>query len=152
MSHRTAARSKARAAARLAATQALYQHEMEGIAMAPLLHEFHSHRLGAVIEDVAYADADVDFFDDLVTGVIARIEEIDARITANLSAAWSFERLDKTMKALLRAGTYELLARKDVATGTVISEYLDVAHAYFDKREAGFVNGVLDGVAKGARD
>lgn len=151
MSHRTAARSKARAAARLAATQALYQHEMEGIAMAPLLHEFHSHRLGATIEDVAYADADVDFFDDVVTGVIARMGEIDALIAANLSGAWSLERLDKTMKALLRAGTYELLARKDVATRTAISEYLDVAHAYFDKREAGFVNGVLDGVAKGAR-
>ena len=152
MSQRTAARSKARAAARLAATQALYQHEMEGTVPTVLLHEFHQHRLGATIEDVEYADADVDFFDDVVTGVIARAEEIDGRIAANLTAAWTLDRLDKSMKAILRAGTYELLARKDVPVATVINEYLDVAHAYFDRREAGFVNGVLDGVAKGARD
>ena len=72
MSRRTAARSKARAAARLAATQALYQHEMEGMALAPLLHEFHQHRLGATIEDAEYAEADDDFFDDIVTGTLAR--------------------------------------------------------------------------------
>lgn len=151
MSSRTAARSKARAAARLAATQALYQHEMEGTAMAALLHEFHHHRLGATIEDVEYADADVDFFDDLVTGTLARIDEIDALIVANLTAEWKLERLDKPMKAILRAGTYELLARKDVAVGTVIGEYLDVTDAFYDRREKGFVNGILDGVAKTAR-
>jgi transcription antitermination protein NusB len=152
MSQRTAARSKARAAARLAATQALYQFEMEGTAVVPLLHEFHQHRLGAVIEDAEYADADVAFFDDVVKGTIARIEEIDGLIAARLSGDWSLPRLDKSMKAILRAGTYELLARKDVAVGTVISEYLDITHAYYDRREARFVNGLLDAVAKDARD
>jgi transcription antitermination protein NusB len=152
MTSRTAARSKARAAARLAATQALYQHEMEGTALVPLLHEFHQHRLGATIEDAEYADADVDFFDDLVTGTLARQAEIDAAIAAKLSAGWSLERLDKPMKAILRAGTYELIARKDVATGTVISEYVDVAKAFYERRESGFVNGLLDAVSKGARD
>jgi N utilization substance protein B len=149
---RTAARSKARAAARLAATQALYQHEMEGTALVPLLHEFHQHRLGATIEEAEYADADIDFFDDLVSGTLARQAEIDAAIAAKLSASWSLERLDKPMKAILRAGTYELLARKDVATGTVISEYVDVAKAFYEKRESGFVNGLLDAVSKDARD
>jgi N utilization substance protein B len=149
---RTAARSKARAAARLAATQALYQHEMEGTALVPLLHEFHQHRLGATIEEAEYADADIDFFDDLVSGTLARQEEIDAAISAKLSASWSLERLDKPMKAILRAGTYELLARKDVATGTVIGEYVDVAKAFYEKRESGFVNGLLDAVSKDARD
>jgi transcription antitermination protein NusB len=151
MSQRTAARSQARAAARLAATQALYQHEMEGTAVVPLLHEFHQHRLGAVIEDAEYADADVAFFDDVVTGTIARLDEIDALIASKLSGDWSVPRLDKSMKAILRAGTYELLARKDVAVGTVIGEYLDVTHAFYDRREAGFVNGILDAVAKTAR-
>ena len=149
---RTAARSKARAAARLAATQALYQHEMEGTALVPLLHEFHQHRLGATIEEAEYADADIDFFDDLVSGTLARQAEIDAAISAKLSASWSLERLDKPMKAILRAGTYELIARKDVATGTVISEYVDVAKAFYEKRESGFVNGLLDAVSKDARD
>lgn len=151
MSRRTAARSKARAAARLAATQALYQHEMEGMALAPLLHEFHQHRLGATIEDAEYAQADEDYFDDIVTGALARSEEIDKLVAAKLSNDWSLERLDKPMKALLRAATYELLARADTATGTIISEYVDVAKAFYDRREAGFVNGLLDAVAKDAR-
>ena len=151
MPSRTASRTKARAAARLAAVQALYQHEMEGTAIPQLLHEFHHHRLGATIEDVEYADAEVDFFDDLVKGVAARRPELDERISAKLSSDWKLERLDKPMKALLRAGTYELLARADVPTGAVISEYVDVAHAFYDRREAGFVNGLLDAVAKDVR-
>ena len=144
-------RSKFRSAARLAAVQALYQLEMEGTPLATLLHEFHQHRLGATIEDVTYADAEESFFDDVVTGVDKRRGEIDAMITARLSKGWSLERLDKPMRQILRAGTYELVARKDVPTGTVISEYVDVAHAFYDKREAGFVNGLLDGVAKDVR-
>lgn len=152
MSRRTAVRSKARAAARLAATQALYQHEMEATPQARLLTEFHQHRLGAEIEGAEYHDADVDFFDDVVTGALARATEIDAAIAAKLSKDWSLNRLDKPMRALLRAATYELLARADVATGTIISEYVDVARAFYEKREAGFVNGVLDAVAKEVRD
>jgi N utilization substance protein B len=151
MSRRTAARSKARAAARLAATQALYQHEMEATPLASLLHEFHLHRLGATIEDAEYAQADEDYFDDIVSGALARKDEIDKLVAAKLSSDWSLERLDKPMKALLRAATYELLARADTATGTIISEYVDVATAFYDRREAGFVNGLLDAVAKDAR-
>ncbi|RSU54514.1 transcription antitermination factor NusB [Sphingomonas sp. S-NIH.Pt15_0812] len=145
---RNSNRTKARAAARLAAVQALYQLEMEGTAIPVLLHEFHQHRLGAVIEDVEYADAEVDFFDDLVKGAQARAGEIDRLIEAKLASGWTLARLDKPMKAILRAGTYELLARKDVPTGAVISEYVDVAHAFYERREAGFVNGLLDAIAK----
>ncbi|WP_150292911.1 transcription antitermination factor NusB [Sphingobium estronivorans] len=144
-------RSKSRSAARLAAVQALYQLEMEGTPLHVLLHEFHQHRLGATIEDVTYAQAEESFFDDVVQGVDRRREEIDGLIVARLSKGWSLERLDKPMRQILRAGAYELLARKDVATGTVISEYVDVAHAFYDKREAGFVNGLLDAVAKDVR-
>ena len=103
--------------------------------MPALLHEFHQHRLGATIEDVEYAEADVDFFDDLVNGATARAGEIDALIEAKLATGWTLARLDKPMKAILRAGTYELLARADVPVGAVISEYVDVAHAFYDKRE-----------------
>ncbi len=148
---RTAPRTKARAAARLAAVQAMYQHEMESTAIPALLHEFHQHRLGATIEDVEYAEADVDFFDDLVTGVHARADEIDGLIATKLAKGWSLARLDKPMKAILRVGTYELLARVDVPVGAVISEYVDVAHAFYDKRESGFVNGLLDAIAKDVR-
>lgn len=144
-------RSRSRSAARLGAVQALYQMEMEGTPLATLLHEFHQHRLGATIEDVTYAQAEEPFFDDIVSGVDARLTEIDGLIAGKLSAGWSLDRLDKPMRQILRAGTYELLARKDVPVASVISEYVDVAHAFYDKREAGFVNGLLDAVAKGAR-
>ena len=147
----TPARSKARSAARLVAVQALYQRQMEDTHLARLLDEFHQHRLGREIEDVHYAEAEVDFFDDVVSGVVARQDEIDALLTARLAENWSLERLDKTMLQILRAGTYELMARPDVPVGTAISEYVDVAHAFFDEREAKFVNGVLDAVAKAVR-
>jgi len=144
-------RSRSRAAARLAAVQALYQREMEKTPIARLLNEFHQHRLGREIEDAQYIEAEVDFFDDMVRGVDARQEEIDARLTERLAQGWSLSRLDKTMLQILRAGTYELLARPDVPTASAISEYVDVAHAFFDAREAKFVNGVLDAVAKAVR-
>lgn len=145
------ARSRSRAAARLAAVQALYQRHMENTPLARLLDEFHQHRLGETIEDVEYLDADIDFFNDLVRGVAARDEEIDTLLQERLAEGWSLTRLDRTLLQILRAGAYELLARPDVPTGTAISEYVDVAHAFFDEREAKFVNGVLDAVAKAVR-
>ncbi|MPT48518.1 MAG: transcription antitermination factor NusB [Sphingobium sp.] len=144
-------RSRSRSAARLAAVQALYQKEMEGTPLPLLLTEFHNHRLGKTIEEVTYADAEVSFFDDIVAGVDARREELDERISARLSNGWALDRLDRPMRQILRAGTYELVARIDVPTGTVISEYVDVAKAFYEKREAGFVNGLLDAVAKDVR-
>lgn len=148
---KTAARSKSRSAARLAAVQALYQQEMEGTPLARLLKEFHDHRLGATIEDEQYHKAEIDFFDDIVAGFGARKSEIDEAIAAKLATGWSIERLDRPMRAILRAGTYELIARPDVPIGSVISEYVDVAHAFYDKRESGFVNGLLDAIAKEVR-
>jgi N utilization substance protein B len=145
------ARSLSRSAARLAAVQALYQHEMEGTPKAKLLDEFHQHRLGREIEDEQYAEADVEFFDDVVGGTLARREEIDGLLAAKLTENWRLERLDKTLLQILRAGVYELLARADIAVGTAIGEYVDVAHAFFDERDARIVNGVLDAVAKAVR-
>ena len=147
----TPARSKARSAARLAAVQALYQQEMEGTPLPRLLKEFHDHRIGATIEGETYAEAEISFFDDLVSGTLDRREEIDRLIGERLAQGWSLERLDKPMKAILRVGSYELLARKDVPVATVINEYLDVAEAFYDKREKSFVNGLLDAIAKLAR-
>lgn len=145
------ANSKARAAARLAAVQALYQYDMEGTPLPMLLDEFHRHRLGAEIEDLQFNDAETAFFDDVVKGAIARRDEIDGVVSSKLAEGWALPRLDKTMLQILRAGAYELMARPDVPTATAISEYVDVAHAFFDAREAKFVNGVLDAVAKAVR-
>ena len=150
------ARSQARSAARLAAVQALYQLQMENTALARLLDEFHQHRLGREVDDEdhegeIFADAEVAFFDDLVRGVDARRADIDELLSARLASGWTIARLDKTMLQILRAGTYELLARPDVPKAAVIDEYVDVAKAFFDDREAKFVNGILDAVAKEVR-
>jgi transcription antitermination protein NusB len=147
----TPARARSRSAARLAAVQALYQQEMEGTPLPTLLHEFHHHRLGQRIEDVEYADAEIDFFDDVVSGVHARAADLDEMISARLAKGWTLSRLDKPMRQILRAGAYELAARIDVPTGSIISEYVDVAHAFYDRKEAAFVNGVLDAIAKDVR-
>ena len=143
--------AQARSAARLAAVQALYQQHMERPALPRLLDEFHQHRLGAEIEDAQFAAADVALFDDIVRGVDARRAEIDELIAGHLAAGWTVARMDKTMLQILRAGSYELLARPDVPLGAVISEYVDVAKAFFDDREAKFANGVLDAVGKEVR-
>jgi N utilization substance protein B len=145
------ARALSRSAARLAAVQALYQHQMEGTPRAKLLDEFHQHRLGRPVDDEQVADAEVDFFDDVVTGTLARRDEIDALLADKLTENWRLDRLDKTMLQILRAGAYELLARPDVPVASAISAYLDVAHAFFDERDARIVNGVLDAVAKAVR-
>ena len=144
-------RSTARSAARLAAVQALYQRAMEDTPLPKLLDEFHQHRLGREIEGDTYAEAEVPFFDDIVRGVDARSEEIDDALESKLASGWSLKRLDRTMLQVLRCGTYELMARADIPTGAVISEYVDVAKAFFDDREAKFANGVLDAVAKAVR-
>ena len=141
----------ARSAARLAAVQALYQREMRGVPVPALLHEFHAHRLGATIEDAEYREADVDFFNDVVAGAEARRDELDALITGALAEGWTLDRLDRPMRALLRAGVYELAARPDVPAAAVVDEYVDVAHAFYEPREAGFVNGLLDTVARKVR-
>ncbi|WJY18899.1 transcription antitermination factor NusB [Alteriqipengyuania flavescens] len=144
-------RSTARSAARLAAVQALYQMDMEKTALARLLDEFHQHRLGEVIDDMELAEAEVEFFDDIVRGVDARREEIDTLLAGYLAEGWSLTRLDRTTLQILRCGAYELMARPDVPTGTAIGEYIDVAKAFFENREAKFVNGVLDRVGKAVR-
>lgn len=145
------AKSNTRSTARLAAVQALFQHDMEKTAIPRLLKEFHDHRLGAEIEDEQYRPVEVEFFDELVVGASEKRDEIDALIAAKLASGWSIGRLDKTMLQILRVGAFELLARDDVPTGTVISEYVDVAHAFFNKKDSGFVNGLLDAIAKQVR-
>lgn len=141
-----------RSAARLAAVQALYQHASSKTPQAKLIAEFHDHRLGAEVEGEQLSAADQPFFDDLVAGSLARVDELDALITQFLGAGWSLERLDRLMLQILRCGAYELVARTDVPRAAVVSEYVDVAHAFYEKREAGFVNALLDRLGRSVRD
>ncbi|MEE4349765.1 MAG: transcription antitermination factor NusB [Pacificimonas sp.] len=140
-----------RPAARLAAVQALYQRAMSDVPIPTLLREFHEHRLGREIEGDEFADADADFFDDIVSGVALREDEFDAMIADALAKGWTLDRLDRPLRQILRCGVYELTARIDVPTGAVISEYVDVAKAFYEAPEPAFVNGLLDTVAKAVR-
>jgi N utilization substance protein B len=133
----------ARRAARLAAVQALYQLDMnEGVAAA-VVSEFVKHRLEP--------NADQPLFSDVVGGVADRVEEIDGLIGGALVEGWTVERLEMVLRAILRAGTYELLARPDVPPKVAISEYVEIAHAFFGGKEPGLVNGVLHRLAQERR-
>lgn len=146
---------QSRSMARLAAVQALYQQAISRTTAAHLLHEFHRHRLGDAVdwdeEGNELHAADQRFFDDLVTGCLARSEELDSTIGQFLGAGWSLDRLDLLLLQILRCGAYELLARADVPRAAVVSEYVDVARAFYDQRESGFVNALLDRLGKSVR-
>ncbi|NVJ69262.1 MAG: transcription antitermination factor NusB [Alphaproteobacteria bacterium] len=141
-----------RSAARLAAVQALYQLAMSDEPKAKLVvEEYVKHRLGAEIEGDQYVDADKDLFGDVVLGAWERRSEIDETLTGCLSSDWPLERLETLIHAIFRAGGYELTARPDVPTAVIINEYVDVAHGFYERTEASFVNGVLDKFAKAVR-
>lgn len=137
-----------RTAARLAAIQALYQIELSGASPANVVGEFAKHRLGAQDEGEDIGAADAGLFAELVEGTCARREEIDRHIAASLTPDWPLERLEIILRAILRAGAYELLARPQVPARVAISEYIDIAHAFFAGKEPGLVNGVLDRLAR----
>lgn len=142
-----------RSAARLAAAQAFYQLLMTDEPKVDLVTaEYIEHRLGAELEDGAqFVKADVDLFTDILAGAWNRREEWAEHIGANLSAKWTFERLDKLLVGILSAGSYELAARVDVPTAVIINEYVDVTHGFYEQNEASFVNSVLDKIAKSVR-
>ena len=145
-----------RSVARLLAVQALYQVELTGIPpgdpdIEAVIGEFLRHRLGHEIEGENYGEADRTLFADIVGGASARQGEIDAAVGAALPADWPLHRLDTILRAVLRAGAYELMGRPDIPPRVIISEYLGVAHAFFAGKEPAMVNGVLDRLARERR-
>jgi len=143
--------TRKRSNARLAAVQALYQIDLSGEPPAAVIAEFQKHRLGREIDGEQYGEADAALFGDIVEGAIARLADLDRAISGVLTPDWPLERLETVLRAILRAGAYELLARPDVPARVAINEYLDVAHAFFDGKEPGLVNGVLDRLAHALR-
>lgn len=147
----TSRQRRARTVARLAAVQALYQMELAGEGVETVISEFLNHRFDADIEGEPLAEADEDYFGEIVRGVVGGQRDIDDAVKARLAANWRMERLDSTLRALLRAGAWELRERQDVPREIVIDEYVELAKAFFDDAEAKFVNAALDGVARDAR-
>ena len=148
-------RRKARSVARLAAVQALYQMELGGAGAEAVIREFSDHRferdLGGEGEGAPLAAADEAFFAEIVRGVVSQQGAIDQAVARRLATGWRLERLDATVRALLRAGAFELIAAQGAPPEVVIDEYVELAKAFFDGVEPGFVNGALDGVAHDVR-
>jgi transcription antitermination protein NusB len=140
-----------RGAARLAAVQALYQMDIAGTGLNDILAEFESHWLGREIEGEQYLPAEAAFFRDIVTGFVAGQRRLDPAIDEALESGWPLKRVETILRAVLRAGAFELDKRHDVPARVVVSEYVAVAHAFVDRSETGMVNAVLDLLARRLR-
>ncbi|MDQ3124587.1 MAG: transcription antitermination factor NusB [Pseudomonadota bacterium] len=147
----TSRQRRARTVARLAAVQALYQMELAGEGVDTVIAEFSNHRFDSDMEGEPLAEADEAYFAEIVRGVVESQRDIDTAVKARLASNWRLERLDSTLRALLRAGAWELRDRQDVPREIVIDEYVELAKAFFDDAEAKFVNAALDGVARDVR-
>ena len=145
------ARGEKRSAARLAAVQALYQMDVAGTGIAQIMAEFESHWIGREVEGDTYKPAEVAFFRMIVEGVLEHQGSIDREIDAALAKGWPLARIEAVMRAIFRAGAFELRYRNDVPARVVISEYVDVAGAFFERDEAGMTNAVLDSLARQRR-
>ena len=147
------ARIEAKTMARLAAVQALYQMEHSGQGVDAVVKEFLSFRLGGELDGALLREADDQFFEDIVRGVIETQRKIDPFIQNHLSEKWTLKRLDATARAILRCGLYELVRRPDVPSRTIVDEYVELANSFFEKGETEprFINGVLDATAKDLR-
>ncbi len=139
---------QARSVARLAAVQALYQMEVSGVGVDAVVREFSDHRFGADMEGSRLAEADEAFFGQIIRGVVQDQFAIDQAIAKHLASGWRLERLDATLRAILRAGAFELTERRDVPVEVAIDEYVELAKSFFQGPEPGFVNGALDAIAR----
>ncbi len=148
---RSARRALSRSQARLAAVQALYQMDATQIDLNDVIAEFGDHRFDKETDGATLSDADQSFFADVLRGVVREQRRIDGLISEHLASGWRLSRLDSILRAILRAGAYELLERADIPPKVVINEYVEVTHAFFDGEEPGAVNGILDRLARKLR-
>jgi N utilization substance protein B len=141
-----------RSAARLAAVQALYQMDIAGTSLPDILAEFEGHWPGRDVEGDSYPEAEAAYFRDVVGGVLREQRELDPMVDDALTKGWPLKRVETVLRAVLRAGAYELVHRSDVPARVVVSEYVDVAGAFLDRDETGMVNAVLDALARRLRE
>jgi N utilization substance protein B len=140
-----------RGAARLAAVQALYQMDIAAKGLNEILAEFEKHWLGGEVEGSQYLPAEAAFFRDIVGGTLREQRKLDPLVDTALAEGWPLKRIEALLRAVLRAGAYELDQRRDIPARVIVSEYVDVAHAFVDREETGMVNAVLDALARKLR-
>jgi N utilization substance protein B len=151
MNERTTSGRQQRSVARLAAVQALYQMEVSGVGVDAVVREFSDHRFGGDMEGSTLAEADEAFFGEVVRGVVHAQTDIDQAIAKRLATGWRLDRIDATLRAILRAGAYELTRREDVPVEVAIDEYVEITKSFFEGPEPGFVNAALDAIARDRR-
>ena len=144
----TASARQARSVARLAAVQAMYQMEASGTGVEAVVREFHDHRFETDLEGARLAAADEDFFGALTRGVVARQGDVDRAIRSHLAANWKLDRIDATARAILRCAVFELAVRPEAPAEVVMDEYIEIAKSFFSGAEPGFINGVMDAIAR----
>ena len=140
-----------KAASRLGAVQALYQMDIVGKGLPDVLAEFESHWLGRTIEGDTYNPAHAELFREIVTGVLRDQFAVDRAVDEALSDGWPLKRVEALLRAVLRAGYWEILNRPKTPAKVLIKEYIDVAAAFFDAEECGMVNAVLDTLSQATR-
>ncbi|MEZ0170543.1 transcription antitermination factor NusB [Microvirga sp. TS319] len=140
-----------RSAARLAAVQALYQMDLSGKTVTDALAEFEAFWIGREVEGIEFKPSDIEFFRNVISGVVQNQRPIDVKIDKALSEGWPLRRVEAVLRAILRAGGYELMFRKDVPARVVITEYVDVTHGFYGEDEPGLVNAVLDTLTREVR-
>ena len=145
------AKTAERSAARLAAVQALYQMEVSGKGVIDAFAEFEAFWIGREVEGIRFEPAENAFFRDILAGVVREQRAIDTKVDAILASGWPLKRIEAVLRAILRAGAYELIFRRDVPARVVISEYVDLTHGFYSEDEPGLVNAVLDAVAREVR-
>jgi N utilization substance protein B len=148
---KTARKANRRGAARLAAVQALYQMDVAATPLNDIVAQFSSHWIGQEVEGSHYLPAEAGYFREIVAGFIREQRRLDPLIDRTLAGGWPLKRVELVLRAILRAGAYELDQRRDVPARVVVSEYVDVAHAFLDAEETGMVNAVLDALARQLR-
>lgn len=140
-----------RSAARLAAVQALYQMDISGKSVIDALAEFEAFWMGREVEGIEFKPSDNEFFRNILSGVVENQRAIDVKIDKTLAAGWPLKRIEAVLRAIMRAGGYEMMFRRDVPARVVITEYVDVTHGFYDDDEPGLVNAVLDSLAREVR-
>lgn len=141
----------ARSAARLGAVQALYQMDIAGTDVGEVLAQFSARAAGDAFDEGQCGPADFSFLKEVVDGVVREQSVIDPAIDRLLDKSWPLNRLDATLRAILRAAAYEIMFIEKVPARVAINEYLDVAHAFFAEQEPKLVNGVLNSLARQRR-
>ena len=144
-------RANRRGAARLAAVQALYQMDLAATPLNEILGQFEAYWIGREVEGEEYLPAEAAYFRDVVRGVVDEQRRLDPMIDAVLAKGWPLKRIETVLRAILRAGAYELDRKPEVPARVVVSEYADIANAFVEPDETGMINAVLDQLARQLR-